>query len=119
MQQWRFDANVSVVDTLLSELRGRAGMLATDDGLPYDFPTLLTAAGLAYAEAPENLERYWATHRRTFQPAPFEGTFWTRAGAGAGADAEAEAETETVFRVQVQAPSVTVIAATLQPAASR
>ena len=102
VQQWRFDGSVSVVETLLAELKDRDGMLALDDGLPYDFPTLLTAAGKAYAEQPANLERYWAMHTATFQPSPFQGTWTAQPGHG------------TTFHVPVTAPSVTVIAARLQ-----
>ena len=63
---------------------------------------MLTPKGLTYAELPENLERYWAMHARTFRPAPFEGAK-ARGPPGAGGAPTTE------FRVDVTAPSVTVI----------
>ena len=91
------NASVSVIETLLRELRDRPGTLQFDDGLPYDFDALLTPAGLKYAQEPSNLERYWRLHAGTFKPAPFEGS-WTRPANG-----------RTQFEVSVTAPSVTVI----------
>ena len=69
-------------------------------GLPYDFGRLLTPAGLRYAEAPENLERYLAMHAATFKPVPFEGRWDHDEGTG-----------QTTFHVDVSAASVTVISA--------
>lgn len=95
-QQYRMDASVSVVETVLRELQSRPGTLVHQDGLPYGFRRLLTPKGLAYAEAPENLERYWRMHRATFQPRPFEGS-WEATPGGLN------------LEVTVTAPSVTVV----------
>jgi len=95
-QQYRMNASVSVVETVLRELSSKPGTLLHADGLPYDFGRLLTPQGFAYAQAPANLERYWRMHQATFQPSPFEGT-WRKVPGGLD------------LQVTVIAPSVTVV----------
>ena len=77
-------------------------MLQHNDRLPYDFGRLLTPAGFKYAEAPENLNRYWDLHRKTFQPGPFEGQWHHN-----------KKSLETEFKLTVSSSSVTVICAEL------
>ena len=101
VRQWRMNSSVSVVETVLRELRAkpnRKDYLLHDDNLPYDFRDLLTSLGLEYVEKPENLDRYWKQHAQTFQPSPFEGTW------------EQHMHT-TTFHLDLTAPSVTVISA--------
>ena len=94
--QYRMDASVSVIETVVSELQGKPGMLQHSDGLPYDFGRLLTPAGFEYAQLPQNLERYWRMHARTFQPDPFDGKWRST-------------EDGIVLEVTTTAPSVTVV----------
>jgi hypothetical protein len=100
VQQYRMNSSVSVLETLIRELKGQPGMLQTDDGLPVPFAQLLTPAGFKYAEAPENLDRLWRMHADTFKPSPFDGT-WTPSADAASTEIE----------VGVTAPEVTVIVA--------
>lgn len=111
-QQYRFDSNVSVVETVLRELRAKERATPGEEGkylkhgptsLPYDFHEMLTPAGLVYAEALENLNRYYAMHAETFRPKPFEGS-WAKPKTD-------EAAATTDFSVPVTAPSVTVVTA--------
>jgi hypothetical protein len=97
-QMYQMNSSVSVVECVLRELRHRPGMLQHDDGLPYDFGRLLTAQGRAYAEAPENLERYWRMHANTFKPYAFIGT-WRQNRTREATDLD----------LPVTAPSVTVL----------
>jgi hypothetical protein len=99
-EQYKMNASYSVIETIVAELQGKPGTLLHNDGLPYDTGRLLTAAGREYAEAPENLERYWKMHSETFQPKPFEGT-WSH-------DEEKGA---TKLSLEVEAYSVTVVSA--------
>jgi hypothetical protein len=100
VQQYRMNSSVSVLETLIRELKDTPGMLQTDDGLPYEFHNLLTPKGFEYAQAPENLERLWSMHSGTFQPSPFDGT-WARSADG----------TSTEIQIGVTAPVVTVVVA--------
>jgi hypothetical protein len=100
VQQYRMNSSVSVLETLIRELKGQPGMLQTDDGLPVPFAQLLTPAGFKYAEAPENLDRLWRMHADTFKPSPFDGTWMPSADAAS-----------TEIEVGVTAPEVTVIVA--------
>jgi hypothetical protein len=102
VRQWRMNSSRSVVETIVRELSDKHDdqYLQHNDSLPYDVGRLLTPAGLAYVEAPENLERYWRMQEQTFEPAPFEGR-WQQ-------DMVA---TETTFHLDLVAPSVTVISA--------
>ena len=103
-EQYVMNSSYSVIEAIVRELteRGEPGMLAHDDGLPYDTGRLLTPAGRRYAEAPENLDRYWRMHAATFQPRPFEGSFVPReSGRGAGGE----------LKLDVSAFSVTVVSA--------
>ena len=105
--QYRMDASVSVVETVVRELQGKPGMLQHTDGLPYDFGRLLTPAGFNYAQMPENLERYWRMHAQTFQPSPFAGKL-------------RPIKDGIKLEVEVTAPSVTVIVVPrAQPPVSR
>jgi hypothetical protein len=115
VHQWRMNASYSVVETIVRELsdnKTHPGTLLHADGLPYDFGRLLTARGMAYAEAPENLERYWAMHAGTFRPGPFEGTWRRRRAAGRG-EQEGRGGGTTEFQLEVAASSVTVVSARL------
>jgi hypothetical protein len=99
-QQWIMNSSHSVTETVLRELKDKPGMLLHDDGLPYDFGRLLTPAGQKYAEAPENLERYWKLQADAFQPSPFEGSV-----------ERGKKDGEMIVKLEVTAPSVTVFAA--------
>ena len=79
IEQYQMDSSVSVVETIVRELHGQPGMLLHNDSLPYDIGRLLTPQGVKYAEAPENLERYWKMHANTFKPSPYRGS-WQRSG---------------------------------------
>ena len=74
--------------------------LLHDDGLPYDFGRLLTPSGFDYVQSPQNLERYWNMHKRTFESATFEGNV-----------EQDPKRMTTTFNLQLEAPSVTVISA--------
>jgi hypothetical protein len=107
VHQYRMDSSASVVETIVAELRGQPGMLLHDDGLPYDIGRLLTPAGLAYVQRPENLDRYWELQRKGFQPAPFEG----RSGWGVVSSSGPSGAEEFQLHFEVTAPSVTVLVA--------
>lgn len=98
-EQYKMNSSFSVIETIVRELEHKPGMLQHADGLPYDTGRLLTPAGFHYAEAPENLERYWRMHSETFQPRPFEGK-WVRGEDGT-----------TSVEVEVSAFSTTVVVA--------
>jgi hypothetical protein len=73
-------------------------MLIHDDGLAYSFSKLLTPAGIAYVQQPENLERYWDMQAKGLQPTAYEGALkWS------------SKDLELTF--DVTAPSVTVVVA--------
>ena len=98
-------SNVSVPEVILRELQELPhphDYLTHTDGLPYGLSEMLTTKGRAYAERPENLERYWEMHAGTFKPQPFEGTYSRGEGVGGG---------DTEFKVRVEAFSVLVIVA--------
>ena len=97
------NSSVSVVETVVRELnaKGNASQyLLHTDGLPYDFGRLLTPSGFNYVQSPENLERYWHMHKRTFEPVKWEGKW----------EQDPQRMT-TTFNLQLEAPSVTVISA--------
>ena len=98
MQQYVMNASTSVIETVVRELTGTPGMLIHDDGLAYSFSKLLTPAGIAYVQQPENLERYWDMQAKGLQPTAYEGALkWS------------SKDLELTF--DVTAPSVTVVVA--------
>jgi len=99
LQQYRMNSTVSATETVLRELKGQAGMLQEDDGLPYDFKRMLTSQGMAYAE--KNIDRLWKMHASTFQPSSYEGTWQHDAASG-----------QTTLRIDVSSASVTVVSVT-------
>ena len=104
VQQWRMDASVSVVETLLRELREEPGTLLHADGLPYDLGRMLTPAGFEFAQRPENLERYWRMHAATFKPAPFEGVATPGAGGTLALAFQVASASVTVIRAVALSP---------------
>lgn len=105
VQQWQFNSSVSVVETVLRELSSLedpSAMLLHDDGLPYDFSRMLTADGIAYASAPENLDRYWSLHAATFQPGTYEGTVTKPESGGLELAFEVSAASVTVLKVTLE-----------------
>jgi len=78
VEQYVMSSERSVVETVIRELADKPGMLQhPDNPLPADFSKMLTHQGMAYAEQPENLERYWQMNIENLKPQPFEGT-WSR-----------------------------------------
>jgi hypothetical protein len=104
VHQYRMNSSTSVVETIVADLAGKPGMLLRNDGLPYDLGRLLTPKGFAYVQRPENLDRYWEQQKRGFQPGDFEGN-WSWADKGRSGSAEFQ------LRVELTAPSVTVLVA--------